>query len=174
MSHETVEMIITARDSLRAEVERLKLDALSWRQCAEERAADRERWMRDSNADAAALVENAEALQAKAMEQLNDVTGERDRALAEVERLKLACSATGADLTEIGRLCGIHDDEYPLKAVQRVVAERDSARAEAHKEIADAMLKRGAIEATAGHRVAAGVLTEMAEALLARAEEVER
>ena len=51
---------------------------------------------------------------------------------------------------------------------------RASARAEAHKEIADAMLKRGAIEATAGHRVAAGVLTEMAEALLARAEEVER
>ena len=51
---------------------------------------------------------------------------------------------------------------------------RRSGRAEAHKEIADAMLKRGAIEATAGHRVAAGVLTEMAEALLARAEEVEK
>ena len=53
-------------------------------------------------------------------------------------------------------------------------AGKAEGKAEAFKEIADAMLERGAIEMNSGHRVAAGVLTEMAEALLARAEEVEK
>ena len=70
---------------------------------------------------------------------------------------------------------GLSSCDYCKERIDaELAAARRSGRAEAFKEIADAMLKRGAIEATAGHRVAAGVLTEMAEALLARAEEVER
>ena len=44
---------------------------------------------------------------------------------AERDRYLLAAQTQGADLAEMGRICGIRDDEYPLKAAQRVVSERD-------------------------------------------------
>lgn len=42
--------------------------------------------------------------------------------------LQLACNVSAADLITIGKMCGMTDDEYPLRAVERVVAERDSIR----------------------------------------------
>jgi hypothetical protein len=43
----------------------------------------------------------------------------------EVERFRLALSAFAADLGAAAALAGIRADEYPLKAVQRLRAQRD-------------------------------------------------
>lgn len=48
-----------------------------------------------------------------------------DVAVKERDRNLFTARTIGADLAEIGRLCGIKDDEYPLKAVRRVVDERN-------------------------------------------------
>lgn len=47
----------------------------------------------------------------------------------EIDRLKTTCSANGADWEHASKACGITDDEYPLKAVLRVVAERNALAA---------------------------------------------
>lgn len=56
-----------------------------------------------------------------------------ERQLAEAQTrenaLRLACNVAAADLTEAGRLCKITDDEYPLKAVERVVSALAAERA---------------------------------------------
>jgi len=58
-------------------------------------------------------------LAGRAQQRVLDLEAERDA-------LRLACNVFAADLTEAGRLCGIADDEYPLRAVERVAAERDA------------------------------------------------
>lgn len=63
----------------------------------------------------------------------------RDEVIQERERARLACNTYWHDLSRIARLCGMTDDEYPLKAVERVVKERDAllieiARLRATKE----------------------------------------
>jgi seryl-tRNA synthetase len=100
---------------------------------------------------------------------------------AEVERLKRERNELQS---QFDRMSGIAEEfrHQRDRAYEESIAlgtaledARRAGKAEASKEIADAMLKRGAIEVTAGHRVAANALTEMASALLARAEEeVER
>ena len=60
-------------------------------------------------------------LAGRAQQRVLDLEAERDA-------LRLACNVFAADLTEAGRLCGIADDEYPLRAVERVAAERDALR----------------------------------------------
>jgi hypothetical protein len=63
--------------------------------------------------------------------------GAQDRELAEARTLasslRIACDTSAADLIEAGRICGIAEDEYPLKAVQRVVRELAEARAEVER-----------------------------------------
>ena len=54
---------------------------------------------------------------------------ERDEARAAADRAAFAARTTGADLLRIGALCGMTDDEYPLKAVERVVSEVERLRA---------------------------------------------
>jgi hypothetical protein len=44
-------------------------------------------------------------------------------------QLRLAAGAAHADLSRIGQLAGQRDDEYPLKAAERVIAERDALAA---------------------------------------------
>ena len=81
-------------------------------------------WVRDT--------EPADALDAvlAALHQARDVAGRAQQRVldleAERDALRLACNVFAADLTEAGRLCGIADDEYPLRAVERVAAERDA------------------------------------------------
>jgi hypothetical protein len=70
---------------------------------------------------------------------------ELEEAKAEIDRVKLACHLQWSDLERIASLCGRTADEYPLKAVERVVRQLDEARADverARREGAEAM--RGA------------------------------
>lgn len=55
-------------------------------------------------------------------------------------RLRLACSTSAADLQAIGKLCGMRDDEYPLKAVERLTRERAEA---AEAKLAETRCARG-------------------------------
>jgi hypothetical protein len=78
---------------------------------------------------AALRVAMGETPQEQWQEMAARVARAEDRTMsAEAERdaLRLACNVFAADLTEAGRLCGIADDEYPLRAVERVAAERDA------------------------------------------------
>lgn len=50
--------------------------------------------------------------------------------LQENARLAFATQALAADLRAIGDLCGMTDDEYPLKAVQRFVREHERLQRE--------------------------------------------
>lgn len=72
-----------------------------------------------------------EAAHIKSLEGLLvDAVRERDKVIEERERARQACNAYWHDLTRIALLCAQTDDEYPLKAVERTVRERDEARAE--------------------------------------------
>ena len=66
-------------------------------------------------------LEQAEVARLRAQWDAGVLAGMRDA-------LRLACNVSAADLTEAGRICGIADDEYPLRAVERVLAERDTLR----------------------------------------------
>lgn len=50
-----------------------------------------------------------------------DLRDAADRALSERDRARDACNAYWHDLTRIALLCAQTDDEYPLKAVERMV-----------------------------------------------------
>ncbi len=67
---------------------------------------------------------------AKTSADFHDVWESRDKVIEERERARQACNAYWHDLTRIALLCAQTDDEYPLKAVERTVRERDEARAE--------------------------------------------
>lgn len=54
---------------------------------------------------------------------------QRDEAIADRDRARFACNTQWHDLERIASLCGRTADEYPLKAVERVVRERDEALA---------------------------------------------
>ena len=49
------------------------------------------------------------------------------------DRVEQACNAYWHDLFRIAGLCGMTDDEYPLRAVERVVKERDELLAKQDK-----------------------------------------
>jgi hypothetical protein len=68
----------------------------------------------------------------------SDCCGQEERAEkaeAEVERIRMAASCAVADLEKIGALCSLKEYEYPLAAVERVVAER----AELEHKLAEAL-----------------------------------
>ena len=77
-------------------------------------------------------------LAGRAQQRVLDLEAERDA-------LRLACNVFAADLTEAGRLCGIADDEYPLRAVERVAAERDALlrSEERHLDLIDKLSPSG-------------------------------
>jgi hypothetical protein len=64
----------------------------------------------------------------------------------ERDALRLACNVSAADLIEAGRLCWITDDEYPLRAVERVVAERDTLTEKLSLVTEDYISHRNALE----------------------------
>lgn len=66
-----------------------------------------------------------EGLRSRVCNRCNDY-----KVLDERNSYLLAANASGADLAKIGWLCGIRPDEYPLKAVERVVKELSAARVE--------------------------------------------
>lgn len=61
-----------------------------------------------------------------------------EQAEAERERVAFAALTSGADLLHIGALCEMTDDEYPLKAVERVVAEVARLRGEYERGLREA------------------------------------
>lgn len=79
-----------------------------------------------------------------------------EQAEAERDRATFAARASGADLLRIGVLCGMTDDEYPLKAVERVVAEVARLREEQaswdRQSMADWQKLRAQFEAAVAER----------------------
>jgi hypothetical protein len=72
----------------------------------------------------------------KSSDDFHDVWESRDKVIEERERARQACNAYWHDLSRIGSLCEQSADEYPLKAVERmvrefraVIAERDAMKA---------------------------------------------
>lgn len=63
----------------------------------------------------------------------DEARDEHDRVVEERERAHRACNAYWHDLERIASLCERTADEYPLKAVERTVRERDEARAEVER-----------------------------------------
>jgi hypothetical protein len=127
------------RDEARADIVRRIADLHSLRRQFAETEADAQRW--------------ADAYK-QAREDSGRLAEERDRVLR-------AAHEFGADLVTIGALCGIRDDEYPLAAVRRVVAERDEAHAQLSEETDGRALAED---------VAAALSTELTEAQRARAQ----
>jgi len=80
----------------------------------------------ESVAEVVAALEQAQAMYETSHASRVHADGCVLRLEAERDSLRLACNVFAADLTEAGRLCGIADDEYPLRAVERVAAERDA------------------------------------------------
>jgi len=96
-----------------------------WQEMAARVARAEDRTM-SAEAERDALRAELDRPKHETLRQLADAV-ERNAALkAERDALRLACNVFAADLTEAGRLCGIADDEYPLRAVERVAAERDA------------------------------------------------
>ena len=94
------------------------------------------------------LHEQAVMMGCSLAEKLDAAESERDEARATAERVTCAAQASGADLIRIGALCSMTDDEYPLKAVERVVRERDEARAAWRDTVADTLRMRDASDTT--------------------------
>ena len=69
----------------------------------------------------------------KTEDDFQSVFDSRDEVIRERERARQACNTYWHDLTRIALLCAQTDDEYPLKAVERTVRERDEARAEVER-----------------------------------------
>ena len=101
---------------------------------------------------------------------------ERDTATAVAQRAVFAAQTMGADLARIGAICGMTDDEYPLKAVERVVAEVARLRGEYERGLREAagVLRDAAqnhrnnaeasrsVAASGGHVLAADILESYA------------
>lgn len=66
---------------------------------------------------------------------LVDAVRERDEVAKERDRARLACNAYWHDLERIASLCERTADEYPLKAVERTVRERDELKAKLDAEL---------------------------------------
>jgi hypothetical protein len=75
----------------------------------------------------------------KTEDDFQSVFDSRDEVIRERERARQACNTYWHDLTRIALLCAQTDDEYPLKAVERLVKERDELlqRVETLRELAD-------------------------------------
>ena len=71
----------------------------------------------------------------KTEDDFQSVFDSRDEVIRERERARQACNTYWHDLTRIALLCAQTDDEYPLKAVERTVRERDEARTETQQLI---------------------------------------
>ena len=80
----------------------------------------------------------------KTEDDFQSVFDSRDEVIRERERARQACNTYWHDLTRIALLCAQTDDEYPLKAVERTVRERDEARAEVERLRALVETVRGA------------------------------
>jgi len=116
------------------------------------------RWLNDPLVDLAdteireairaVLAENASV--SRAAGYLSDLAtwwvAKAEQAEAERDALRLACNVSAADLIEAGRLCWITDDEYPLCAVERVVAERDTLTEKLSLVTEDYITHRNALE----------------------------
>ena len=74
--------------------------------------------------------DEARAELAKTSADFHDVWESRDEVIEERERARQACNAYWHDLTRIALLCAQTDDQYPLKAVECTVRERDEALAQ--------------------------------------------
>lgn len=96
------------------------------RYCAVVREREEARDQRDASFED---VESLNGCLERATERAEAAEAERDEARAAADRAAFAARTTGADLLRIGALCGMTDDEYPLKAVERVVAEAVRLRA---------------------------------------------
>ena len=79
----------------------------------------------------------------------DEARDEHDKVVEERERAHQACNAYWHDLERIASLCERTADEYPLKAVERTVRERDEARAEVERLRADLARCREVQKATA-------------------------
>jgi hypothetical protein len=88
--------------------------------------------------DAARERDEARDELAKTSADFHDVWESRDKVIEERERARQACNAYWHDLTRIALLCAQTDDEYPLKAVERTVRERDEALALCDARYSDA------------------------------------
>ena len=121
-----VSRLRTTLARLTAELAAVTSDRDMWRSECESISAelDLPPGMRPMEGELRRMLGHNRALLAERDEALNELATAR----AVAGRAAQAAQATGADLVHIGALCGMTDDEYPLKAVQRVVKERDEAR----------------------------------------------
>jgi hypothetical protein len=102
----------------------------------------------DAHATWAAVVRDRDEARdelAKTSADFRDVWESRDKVIEERDRARQACNAYWHDLTRIALLCAQTDDEYPLKAVERTVRERDEAHACLAETIADVEEARAAL-----------------------------
>ena len=116
------------QEFLQRKLDEARAEAIAWKERADERNDECNSIQRHMNVTARERDE-ARAELVKTSADFHDVWESRDKVIEERERARQACNTYWHDLTRIALLCAQTDDEYPLKAVERTVRERDEARA---------------------------------------------
>lgn len=117
------------QEFLQRKLDEARAEAIAWKELADERNDECNSIQRHMNVTARERDE-ARAELVKTSADFHDVWESRDKVIEERERARQACNTYWHDLTRIALLCAQTDDEYPLKAVERTVRERDEALAQ--------------------------------------------